>query len=514
MISKLKYRYSMRKSATILLTIALGAGIQDACAQSSISSEVKESYQEFRRRLKQDYNNFRSRIVEQYADFLEGEWHQYEPLRVPQRDETPKPVKQPVLPSVPKSTPVEEPAPAYNPDYGKLRVPKEKDVAVADSQPVQSNIIREPEPTLNPVISEDFDFYGMPLKLEKVDFNILNKISSPADAAAQWKALQKGEGVRVSKALDELASEMGLNGYLTFRLAEAYLKSKFPSASDAAIMSAVHFMLANMGYDARLALTSNGIPLMMLPMEQTVYGSLFLSFDGRSYTVFPPEGVNPEALNGSTINTCKLPEIKDKGRVMDLKLDGLRLPMKKKAFSLEGGGLKLQGELNENLFPMLYHYPQMPTEDFARSTLDPELRSNLIEQVRSQIGNKGDMEGVNSLLGFFHALPYATDQQRHGFEKPYFLEETLYYDKCDCEDRAIMFTWLLWNALGVPNHLIAYPGHESAAVRLKAAPEHQSGYAWGNSTYWSADPTYVGAVVGDIMPVYSTTVPHIDLSYE
>lgn len=494
--------------------MALGAGSGAACAQSPASAGARESYQEFRKRLKQDYNDFRSHILEQYADFLAGEWHPYEPLRVPERDETPKPLQQPVLPSRPKPVPVETPEPAKPTDPGHIKVPKGKDVPKAEaSAPTQPKPSKPSQPTASAGV-ETFDFYGMPVQLERVNFNILNKVGSPAEASAQWKALQKGEGATVAKNLDALAGEMGLNGYLTFRLAEAFLKSRFPAASEAAIMSATHFMLANMGYDARLALTSNGIPLMLLPMEQTVYGSLFLTFDGRSFTAFPPEGVKPEALNGATINTCTLPEMKEKGRAMDLKLDGLRLPERKKAFTLEGGGITLKGELNENLFGMLYRYPQMPTEDFAQSTLDPALRKKLVEQVREQLGGMDEKEAVNTLLGFFHALPYATDQQRHGFEKPYFLEETLYYDKCDCEDRAIMFTWLLWNALGLPNHLIAYPGHESAAVRLHSAPERQAGYSWGNATYWSADPTFVGAEVGDVMPVYSTTVPHIDLSYE
>lgn len=101
-----------------------------------------------------------------------------------------------------------------------------------------------------------------------------------------------------------------------------------------------------------------------------------------------------------------------------------------------------------------------------------------------------------------------------GFEKPYFVEEILYYDKCDCEDRAIAFTWLLWNALGIPNQLIAYPMHESASVSLDA-DSGVSGYSYtvDGATYYSADPTYIGSKVGDVMPQFATVSPKVDKTY-
>lgn len=54
----------------------------------------------------------------------------------------------------------------------------------------------------------------------------------------------------------------------------------------------------------------------------------------------------------------------------------------------------------------------------------------------------------------------------HGFEKPYFIEEWLYYPQNDCEDRAVFYTYMLWNVLDVENQMLTYPGHESSSVRL------------------------------------------------
>lgn len=308
--------------------------------------------------------------------------------------------------------------------------------------------------------------------------------------------------------------EMGFNGYLNFLLVRKYVDSKFPTADDGARMSAVHYLLANMGYDVRLAISQNGIPLIMLPFDQIVYGSVYLAVDGKNYTVFAPEGKEASVAMGGKIYTCQLPQGEELGKSMDLRINGLRIPYKPFHYHLEGGGITLDGELNENLFGILYRYPQMPTEDFASSVLDPAVRESVVSQVRSQLNGSDDRAGVDALLSFFHeALPYATDEQRHGFEKPYFLEETLFYDKCDCEDRAIMFTYLLWNALGLENHLVAYPMHESAAVKLTNQPSSGYSYTYGGNVFWSADPTYLGSHAGDVMPQFNNTAPKIDKAY-
>lgn len=161
------------------------------------------------------------------------------------------------------------------------------------------------------------------------------------------------------------------------------------------------------------------------------------------------------------------PTDRDLGRNVDLIINDLRLPEKMKEFDLQQGQLHITGTYNENLMPVLYKYPQMATEDFATSVVSPQTRADIVKQFKIQLAGKSELEAVNALLRFTQsAFRYATDDAFHGFEKPYFFEEMLHYAKCDCEDRSIFYTYLLWNVLGVENHLIAYPGHESASVCL------------------------------------------------
>ena len=163
--------------------------------------------------------------------------------------------------------------------------------------------------------------------------------------------------------------------------------------------------------------------------------------------------------------------------------------------------------------PILYHYPQMPVEDFALSNVSPGLRENLTSQVRTQLsGIDGDAK-VEALLKFMHnVFDYSTDEDFHGFEKPYFLEETLYYPKNDCEDRAIFYTWFLWNALGRKAQLITFPGHESATVEMDNPVEGTS-YRFDGSVFYVSDTTFIVALTVMVMPAYIGRDPKVDYTF-
>lgn len=180
--------------------------------------------------------------------------------------------------------------------------------------------------------------------------------------------------------------------------------------------------------------------------------------------------------------------------------------------------MKIAGEFNRAVIPLLYRYPQMETADYARCNVLPSVRKELVKQLKEQLGGLSKPQAVNKLLTFVqNGFEYSTDEDFHGFEKPYFVEEMLFYPKNDCEDRAIFYTGMLWDALGVPNQLIAYPGHESAAVALPSKPAdcpQATSHTYSGSTLYISDPTYIGSVTGMCIPQYVTTVPKIDYTYE
>lgn len=358
-----------------------------------------------------------------------------------------------------------------------------------------------------------FDFYGMEAFIPEIDFSIAESMTSPDQAGAHWKKMADQDGgLETARQLFGLAQQLGLNGYLTFRLVESYADQKFKDSDPGARMSAVHFLLTNMGYDVRLCRLGDRFTVMMPFDQKVVYSSMSQSIDGRKYTILYPEGYQPPMGQSMSLLTCKLPA-GSLGKTSDLRLTGLNLPMKGKSFTLSNGKMKIEGEVNENIRQLLHRYPQMPTGDFASSWVDEDLRGQIVSQVKDQLAGKTQREAVNTLMGLCHdGFNYSTDQEFHGFEKPYFFEENLIYDKNDCEDRAIFFSYLLWNALGLPCQLIQYPGHESATV---AVNEDIAGYFYDTdgTKYYSADPTYIGSTVGMVMKAFRNAAPTVDKQY-
>ncbi|MCH5218374.1 MAG: hypothetical protein J1F07_07490 [Muribaculaceae bacterium] len=478
-------------AATALIIMSGGA----------VAQGQNQGFQEFRKGILGNYKEFRNTLLENYADFLNGEWHEYESLNGEKRYKTPKPD---LAPSVEPST---------NPQPGN----RKKEPAVTERP-----AIPQPAPPTSGAAphgpekgKSEITFYQIPLQVPKVDYNIMQSLETTHDYARQWKLLAEG-GVAagVVPVLTAIADEMGLNDYLRFHLVKAYAESLFPGKEDSSRFSLIHYLLANMGYNVRIATTADGIPLLLLPFDRMVYGRSYMLVDNDKYYLYGPDSVDIGKLISKRILTCKLPENMDHGRKFDLILGELNIPYSPYKFELKGGNLTLSGEMNQNLIPILYHYPQMGVEGFAASELEPGLRQKLVKQLKDQVEGMEEEEAVNSLLSFTQkAFEYATDEDFHGFEKPYFLEETLYYPKNDCEDRAIFYTYMLWNVLGKEAQLISYPGHEAATVATDT-PIEGTAYEFEGKQFYISDPTYIGSRTGMVMPQYKREKPTIDYTYK
>ncbi len=459
----------------------------------------RSSFKEFRRGLLSDYKNFRKRLLDQYADFLEGEWHEYESLKGEVRDKTPKPS---VAPTV--GAPSEDVSPVK---------PSAPDVLTCPDKPMPTKTpVAKPES--GNVDEDSFSFYSMEIRIPKIDFRITQQLSSPSDYARSWRDFES-IGLRDSLLphLESVGDDMNLNDYLLFRLVESYVDAKFADNDSSSRFSLIHYLLANMGYDVRIAASTSGIPLRLLPFNEKIYARTYMNIEEERYYAFAPDEKDLRKVADEGIRTCRLPSDAKLGNKFELQLNDLKIPEKPKSFKLEYGPLSLTGEVNENLMPILYNYPQMPVEDFALSVVSPSLREKLIEQIRSQLAHLSGDDKVEALLKFMHnVFEYSTDQDYHGFEKPYFIEETLFYPKNDCEDRAIFYTWFLWNALGRDAQLITFPGHESATVVMEQQIKGTS-YTFGGKRFYVSDPTFIGSTTGMIMPDYRGYDPQVDYTY-
>jgi hypothetical protein len=93
-------------------------------------------------------------------------------------------------------------------------------------------------------------------------------------------------------------------------------------------------------------------------------------------------------------------------------------------------------------------------------------------------------------------LVYEYDDKVWGGDRPFFAEESLYYDYADCEDRSILFTKLVRDLVGLDAALLYIPGHLLAAVRFNE-PVNGKYITIGGEKFIICEPTCLnGASVG------------------
>lgn len=145
-----------------------------------------------------------------------------------------------------------------------------------------------------------------------------------------------------------------------------------------------------------------------------------------------------------------------------------------------------------------------PWNIYARQALETPCYHELIPQLQKAIQNKTETEAANILLNWVQTgFEYKTDNEQFGFEKPFFKEEVIYYPYSDCEDRSILFSYLIKQMLHLDVVLLYFPGHLATAVRFNNTVKGDYVQVNGEK-YIICDPTFVGAEIGRCMPNFKT----------
>ena len=469
------------------------------CSSSMMAQNTNLDYQTFRKGVLGSYDSFRKTVLEDYAKYLQGVWDEYEQFRGVKRDKTPKPSIAPKVDVNPHDvTPVQS-------------IPDVKPTVLSAPTSTDNPIPVKPiAPSALPNIS--FPFYGMKLSTVLCHVQTIDGIEHQ-EIAKVWDIYQQDKVMKdVIHSLQSLAIAYGLNDWFIFELVRNYTEATCKNPESKTVLQ--HFLIVNMGYDVRLASCGNQL-LLLVPFNQQVYERSYLVINGKKYYAFYDDSISK--LQNSGVYTCRLPNETDKGRNIDLTIREGKLWVKTGVahrFRMSDGKISLHGSVDEGTMEAIRRYPQMDVPFYAMSTINSNFRQSLLAQINEQIRGCTEREAVGRILHFVqYAFDYATDGEQHGYEKPYFIEENFYYPKNDCEDRAILFAFLVRNVLGLDVHLVQYPGHECTAINFSTSQINGDGYMYNGKAFYICDPTFIGASIGQCMPDYRNVKPIVELWY-
>lgn len=473
----------------------------------AIAQQTHSDFQAYRDSIINEYKGFRKGLLDDYAKFLDGIWKEFEVFRGVKRNDTPKPTVVPQYKELPDA-PQPHLMPAPEPQPAPLQEPTAP--TVTPPQPPRPLVL--PKPDAAPALT--FSFHGTKLKAPSIKAQAIAAREGSALADA-WRGYQESDYKAVIAALQNAATALGLNEWFAVELYRAYADALLPGSQRDERIALQHFLLANAGFDVRVAYSKSEL-LLLIAFRQKMYERQFLKIDGTAYYIYQ-DNLSPAGDQIGSVYTCQLPADADKGRAVDLTFRSAALSLTGGtdcARTLTDGRLSVTCEVNTGMMELLRRYPQMDIPCYAASQVLPPLHRSVLAQLKPQIEGLSQKDAANALIHFVqYAFDYATDGEQHGYEKAYFLEENFYYPKNDCEDRAIFFAFLVRHLLRLDVHLVQFPGHECTAVHFTDPAVSGDGFMYKGTRFTICDPTYIGASIGRCMPQYVQSQPMVQEWY-
>jgi hypothetical protein len=478
---------------------------------SGHAQDIEKEFELFAKKQQSDFDAFRNKADAEFETFLREAWKKYDaftPIPVPERPEPPKPVtfdktksKQPpveIKPGKPKAPDAPAPGGGVRLDPG-MYVPGKPYTPVLVTAPAVK--------PGKPVKRIPVEFYGTAFEVATDVIGDLtlpdNKEGNVADA---WKKLCGKDYEQLVNDCMTIRKEKRLSDWAYLLFTKQIGVQLYGAERANEIIFLQMFLLNKSGFKVRLAKIDDRLKLLVAPAG-TIYGVPYLNLNEDKYYVFEP------VPNGSNKIYTYPENFADAKNLVCLNIEGVPafdVQEQDRALSPQDGSLKIQAVTNKNLVDFYRDYPQCGVAVRYKTPMSEELRSSLYPQLEAAIAGKPEKDAANLLLNFVQtAFEYKTDGDQFGYEKPFFPDETFFYPYCDCEDRAMLYSTLVKDLLGLETVLLDYPGHIASAVRFTGDVQGDYITLDDGGKFVICDPTYIGAPIGVCMDRYKTVAPEV-----
>lgn len=326
----------------------------------------------------------------------------------------------------------------------------------------------------------------------------LNGLNENAIADA-YEALCNSDYKPLLADCAQIRKDLRLNDWGVFTLVRQVADTYCGTANESIVMQ--QFLLNEMGYKARMARKATEDKMMLfVATDCSIYAHPYITLNGQNY--YNLSGNNEQCQ----FYMCQKDSPKAKNSVgMQLKEAPL-FPgtVVNSTHQAKGSAARVTVDVPKALMDFYKDYPQCDYSVYFNAPVNAAMENRILSSLAPLVQGRNEADAANILINFVQtAFQYQTDGQQFGYEKPFFVEELFYYPYSDCEDRAMLFSYLVRKLLGLDVVLLDYPEHIATAVRFNG---NVSGdYLMVNGRkYIVCDPTYIGASIGMTMPRYKT----------
>lgn len=455
---------------------------------SVLTSLSAETFADFKRTQSASFKEYKDEKDKAFNRYLKSEWEAYKEQELQHLYEKPKPKT--ILPK--NSTRIKSVGPR---------------ITISIKPPSEQVVVKkEPKVKAEKFETKDisFDFFG-----SSVGFNIPSNIQN----AKFYPLAQEGisnffdsvvttDYPYLIEDIQKVSKNMNLNDWGIYLLVTKLSKAIYQNEDDAKLFSWIIFN--KLGYSVRVGIANRKV-VLMFNSDKVIYAAPNYTINNKKFYVLS----NDSKSRIGRIYTYKN-NYPDSDKPLDLSLKTLpnfKEDMQSKILSYKQRGEKYQVsyEYNKNLIDFMATYPQADYETFFNAPIEPKSYETIAMGLKKYIDDKKASEAINFVLNFVqNAFKYETDFEQFGHEKVMFAQETLYYDKSDCEDRAVLFAYLVKKLFRVGVIGIKYKDHMATALYI---PMNGDSVKLGSRKFVIADPTYVNANIGQSMPKYRSIKP-------
>lgn len=489
-------------SLGLLCLVAIGrptpAAAQDDTPFARFNRARQQRFDDFNEKRRQRFEAFRRQRNEAFARYIRKGWRPVEPQPV-----VPRPDDDRVPPVVVPHDEVKPPAPQPRPVPIKEVVPTPD--TVPQPQPVEP-ILEVPIDTVRPqpVSYRAFTFYGtsarvrydngQAFRLKRLDENAI------ADA---WLRLSEADYTNLVYDCLQLRTTHRLCDWAYLQMLEQMADAVCGKGTNEAVLL-MAYVYCQSGYKMRLAIGDSHLYMLFASAHLIFHWGYYTDQGERWYAYNKKEG---------SVRMCSQQYPKE--RPMSLLIREAPAlayaPVAGTAHhSTRYTPLDVRVDACRNMLAFYSAYPTSTVGDnfvvrwamYANMPMPEHIRRALYPTLRRHIAGLDQLAAANRLLQWVQTgFVYEYDDKVWGHDRAFFPEESLYYPACDCEDRAILYTRLMRDLLGLDCLLVYYPGHLAAAVAFTEGTPTGDYLLLDGRRYFVTDGTILGygASVGTTM---------------
>ncbi len=482
---------------------------------STLSADTYESFSRFKKSQAESYQTYRDERDGEFSSYLKQQFKAYNVHRGTPLYEKPKPKQ--VTPAIPtKIKPV-------GPKVTVKLIDIKKDIKdVEPKTVVKKPVVTKPIVIIKPDIEIkkpieiekpvevekkkdiNFDFYGsklgfyIPKGLKQANFYPQNQ----KGIASFFNTAASSEYEPLVSDIKRISKSMNLNDWGVYLLVLKVSNNVFNDHDNSKLLS--WFLFNKLGYAVKVGLANKHVVLMHYS-KKVIYSTPNYKFSDKKYYVvsnyakgsvgrlFSYKQDYPGATKSLDLSLNTLPNF-----TSDVKSKTLK-------FEQFGNKYSVKYKYNKNLIDFMQTYPQADYETYFNTPLDSMTYKTIASDLKKYIDGKKASEAMNLVLSFVQkSFEYETDPEQFGREKPMFAQETLYFDKSDCEDRAVLFAYLIKELFHIPVVGVKYKDHMSTALYIPIEGDRVTAKS---KSFVIADPTYINANIGMNMPKYKSIKP-------